>query len=138
MKMLVAEDDFISQLLMKEYLNPYGTVHVAVSGREAVTRASDALVAGEPFDLICLDIMMPDMDGQQALRAIRGAETTLAASPGWRSKIVMTTALAEQDQIIEAFQSQCDGYLVKPFDRSSVAATLSQIGINPPVPAPAR
>jgi two-component system, chemotaxis family, chemotaxis protein CheY len=130
MKMLVAEDDFVSQLLMKEYLRDYGAVQLVVTGTEAVALASAALAAGEPFDLICLDVMMPEMDGQQALREIRAAEATSAASHGKRSKIVMTTALAEHKDIVQAFQSQCDGYLVKPFDRASVVATLAEIGIN--------
>ena len=135
MKILVAEDDFVSQLLMKEYLHDYGSVHLAVTGREAATLASAALAAGEPFDLICLDVMMPEMDGQQALQEIRAAEATITGRPGKRSKIVMTTALAERKAMIQAFQSQCDGYLVKPYDRVSVAATLAEIGISLPVPA---
>jgi two-component system chemotaxis response regulator CheY len=138
MKILVAEDDFVSRLLMKEYLHDYGSVHLAVTGREAVTLASAALAAGEPFDLICLDIMMPEMDGQQALQEIRATEATIAGGQGKRSKIVMTTALAERKAMLQAFQSQCDGYLVKPFDRASVAATLAEIGISLPVPALAR
>jgi two-component system chemotaxis response regulator CheY len=101
-----------------------------------VTLAKTALAAGAPFDLICLDIMMPDMDGQEALRAIRQAEATMTPSPAQRSKIVMTTALAEHDQIVQAFQAQCDGYLVKPFDRSSVVATLAEIGIKLAATAP--
>lgn len=138
MKILVAEDDFVSQFLMKEYLHDYGTVQLAVTGKEAVDLATAALDAGEPFDLISLDIMMPEMDGQQALQEIRDAESTSAASQGKRSKIVMTTALAEQDQMLQAFRSQCDGYLVKPFDRSGVVATLAEIGINLPAREPVR
>jgi two-component system chemotaxis response regulator CheY len=138
MKILVAEDDFVSQLLMKEYLRDYGSVNLAVTGREAVALASAALAAGEPFDLICLDVMMPEMDGQQALREIRAAEATITESHCKRSKIVMTTALTERSAILQAFQSQCDGYLVKPFDRASVVATLAEIGISLPVPALAR
>jgi two-component system chemotaxis response regulator CheY len=93
-----------------------------------VTLATAAIAAGAPFDLICLDVMMPEMDGQEALREIRCAEAS--AGNGKRSKIVMTTALAEQAHIVRAFQSQCDGYLVKPFDRASMVATLGEIGIH--------
>lgn len=132
MKMLVAEDDFVSQLLMTAFLRDYGSVQLALTGKEAVTLAVGALARGEPFDLICLDIMMPEMDGQQALKQIRAAEASHSAEGGARAKILMTTALAEQSAILQAFQSQCDGYLVKPFDRASVQATLAEIGIHPP------
>jgi two-component system chemotaxis response regulator CheY len=138
MKLLVVEDDFVSQLLMKEYLHAYGTVHLAVTGKEAVVLASAALAAGDPFDLICLDVMMPEMDGHQALQEIRVAEASFAAGRTKPSKIVMTTALAEHKDIVRAFQSHCDGYLVKPFDRASVVATLAEIGIKLPGPAQAR
>jgi two-component system chemotaxis response regulator CheY len=138
MKLLVVEDDFVSQLLMKEYLHDYGVVQLAVTGKEAVALANAALAAGEPFDLICLDIMMPEMDGHQALREIRAAEAALAVRHDKRSKIVMTTALAEHRDIVQAFESQCDGYLVKPFARASVVATLAEIGIKLPAPTQAR
>lgn len=138
MKVLIAEDDFVSQLLMKEYLDGYGEVSLAVTGKEALTLASAALAAGEPYDLICLDIMMPEMDGQQALREIRAAEASSAAGRSRPAKIVMTTALAERKDIVQAFGSRCDGYLVKPFDRASVVATLAEIGIKVPVPTSGR
>lgn len=136
MKILIAEDDFVCQLLMKEYLHDLGSVHLAVTGKEAVTAATAALAAGEPYDLICLDIMMPEMDGQQALQEIRAAEVATAPSNGMRSKIVMTTALVERKSIVQAFESQCDGYLMKPFDRANVLGTLAQIGFNVPVSKP--
>lgn len=138
MKILIAEDDFICQLLMKEYLQDLGTVEVASTGLAALEAATTALGAGAPYDLVCLDVMMPGMDGQQVLRAIREAEITIAAGGGHRSKIVMTTALADSQVIVQAFQSQCDGYLVKPFDRANVLATLVQVGIELPAAGGAR
>jgi two-component system, chemotaxis family, chemotaxis protein CheY len=138
MRILVAEDDFVSQLLMKEYLQDYGAVELAVTGKEAVSLATAAAAAGEAFDLICLDVMMPEMDGQDALRAIRAAEEALGSGIQKRSKIVMMTALAEQQHIVRSFQAQCDGYLVKPFDRLAFVATLADVGIHPPSPTATR
>lgn len=133
MKILVAEDDFVCQLLMREYLHGVGTPEIVSTGRMALDAATAALASGQPYDLICLDVMMPEMDGQAVLRAIREAEAAQAAGAG-RAKILMTTALADQQMIVQAFQAQCDGYLVKPFDRANVLATLAQLGLVPSAP----
>ena len=74
MKTLIVDDDFTNRLLLQELLRPHGQSHVAVNGREAVDAVGVALEAKEPYDLICLDIMMPEMDGQEALGKIRALE----------------------------------------------------------------
>ena len=74
MKTLIVEDDFTSRLLMQELLKGFGMVKVAVDGQEGVEAVRLALKNGEPFNLICLDIMMPELDGQQTLRVIREME----------------------------------------------------------------
>ena len=63
MKALVVEDDFTSRLIMQEMLLGYGSVHIAVNGREALDAFMVAFEKGAPYDLICLDIMMPELDG---------------------------------------------------------------------------
>jgi two-component system chemotaxis response regulator CheY len=135
MKILVAEDDFVCQLLMREFLQALGALDIVFNGRMALEAATAALASDQPYDLICLDIMMPEMDGQAVLRAIRQAEAAHAAGAR-RAKIIMTTALADQQMIVQAFQAQCDGYLVKPFDRANVLDTLAQLGLVPPAPTP--
>ena len=124
MKMLIAEDDFASRLLLQEYLKIYGTSHVAVNGKEAVMAVSLALEKNEPYDLICLDIMMPEMDGHQALREIRSLEQANGITR--RSKIIMTTALVDQRSVMDAIREKCDYFLVKPIRK---AALLDQLRV---------
>ena len=116
MKALIVEDDFTSRVLLVEILKRYGTTHVAVNGREAVDAVRAALDAGTPYDLVCLDIMMPEMDGQEALRQIRGLEVAMGIGPQERSKVIMTTALADKENVLEAIRGQCDFFLVKPVE----------------------
>ena len=70
MRILLAEDNFVTRKLMVAILSQYGECDVAVDGMEAVDAFLMALEDGKPYDLICLDIMMPVMDGFQALVGI--------------------------------------------------------------------
>lgn len=129
MKTLIVEDDFTSRLLLQGILKPHGTAQIAVTGREAVDAVKAALDAGEPYDLICRDIMMPEMDGFEALKKIRGLEEARAIFPPRTVKIFMTTALDELRNVIEAFRGLCDAYLVKPVDKAKMFDLLSEHGL---------
>jgi two-component system chemotaxis response regulator CheY len=125
MKTLIAEDDFTSRLLLQELLKNYGPCHVAVNGKEAVEAVRIALEADEPYDLICLDIMMPEMDGQAALRSIRTQEEALGiTSSRGGAKIVMVTALEDIKNAMAAYSGLCDAYLTKPIQKDSLLAEL--------------
>ena len=92
MKILIVDDDFASRLLLQAVLSRYGECHIAVNGREAV-EAFRAAQENVGYDLICLDIMMPDVDGQTALKEIRALEEARGISSSAGAKIIMTTAL---------------------------------------------
>jgi two-component system chemotaxis response regulator CheY len=124
MKTLIVEDDFTSRLLLQEILKPYGPSHVAVNGREAVEAVRLALEANEPYDLICLDIMMPEMDGQAALKDIRAQEKARGILSSDGAKIVMTTALGDIRNVSAAYNSLCDGYLTKPIQKAKLLEEL--------------
>ena len=64
MRILIVEDDFICRRLVHDILAPYGDCDVAMNGKEGMKAFKMALNAGKPYNLICLDIMMPEMDGQ--------------------------------------------------------------------------
>ena len=74
MRTLIVEDDFTSRLLMQAILAPCGECHIAVNGREAIQAFRLARAQGRPYDLVCLDIMMPEMDGHAVLKVLRAAE----------------------------------------------------------------
>ena len=124
MRILIVEDDFTNRLILQEVLKDYGAVHVAVNGVEAVEAMRQALVTGEHYGLICMDIMMPEMDGQTALRQIRETERKAGITGRDRVKIVMTTALGDADNVTKAIRDQCDGYLVKPLNKAVILEHL--------------
>jgi two-component system, chemotaxis family, chemotaxis protein CheY len=127
MKILIVEDEMTSRLLLRKMLEPYGDCDVAVNGREAVEVVCNALDAGKAYDLVCLDIMMPEMDGQAALTSIREHEAKIGCLPSRASKIVMTTALNDIESVTRAYSELCDGYLVKPLRRDKLVALLAEL-----------
>ena len=129
MKALIAEDDFTSRLLLQKFLSPFGEVHVAVNGAEALEAFREAKKNGDPYGLVCLDIMMPEMDGQEVLKEIRGLEEAAGVSLGQGTKVIMTTALKDRVNVMTAFREQCDAYLAKPIDRQKLVGCLKDFGL---------
>jgi two-component system, chemotaxis family, chemotaxis protein CheY len=126
---LVVEDDLTSRLLLRKMLEPYGRCDVAVNGNEAVESFREAHDTGEPYTLICLDIMMPEMDGQAALKAIRAQERARALVPGQIAKIIMTTAVHDRESVNNAYRALCDGYMVKPIRRDKLVDLLLELDL---------
>ena len=130
MKILIAEDDFTSRVLLQKMLSPYGQCHIAEDGREALEAFSTALAQGSPFNLICLDYLMPEMDGQEVLKEIRSAEEAQGISIADRVKIIVTTGLMDEDNAFASLHELCDAYLDKPVDRAGLDEILKQFGVS--------
>jgi two-component system, chemotaxis family, chemotaxis protein CheY len=131
MKTLIVEDNFLNRMLLQEYLKGYGECHIAVNGKEAIEAVRTALESGTPYDLICLDIMMPEMDGQQALKAIRALEESWMIIHSRNSIIIMTTALKDLKNVTEAYNNFCDGYLTKPIRKDVFLEDLRRLKLIP-------
>jgi two-component system chemotaxis response regulator CheY len=127
MRTLIVEDDFTSRLLLQSFLSQYGECHVAVNGKEAVAAFRAAQESGQPYDLICMDIMMPEMDGQTAVREIRAVEEAGGTLSTDGVKIIMTTALDDVQNVVESFQALCDAYLFKPIDREMLLGRIREL-----------
>lgn len=125
--MLIAEDDSTSRLLLKKMLEPFGTCDVASNGKEALEAFRTAARQGQKYALVCLDIMMPEMDGQATLKAMRALEQEAGCLPSQAAKIVMTTALRDIENVTVAYRELCDGYLVKPIQRDKLVALMKEL-----------
>jgi two-component system, chemotaxis family, chemotaxis protein CheY len=120
LRMLLVEDDFSSRLLLQTFLSRYGECHIAVNGREAVEAVRSGFEGGQRYDLICMDIMMPEMDGREAVKQVRAMEEARGLSSTTCTKIIMTTAVSDQKEVIRCFRELCDAYLIKPIDLSKL------------------
>jgi two-component system chemotaxis response regulator CheY len=116
LRMLLVEDDFASRLLLQTFLSRYGECHIAVNGREAVEACRAAWDLGQKYDLICMDIMMPEMDGCEAVRQVRALEDAHGVLSTSGAKIIMTTTVHDVKEVIRCFKELCDAYLMKPID----------------------
>ena len=130
LKILIVEDEFISRTLLIEMMAPYGVCHVAVDGREAMDVLRRSFNHDERYDLVCLDIMMPEMDGQEVLSEIRALERQLGFTGRQATKVMMTTMLTDSQNIMKAFtEGHCEAYLTKPIDRLKLIATLRDLNL---------
>ena len=116
MKILLAEDDFVTRKFMRNFLSKYGECDVTVDGMEAVDAFMMAMEDDEPYDLVCLDVMMPVMDGYQALVGIRNIEKERNIPEEKMVKVIMTTALNDEKNVKMAFDLGCTIYSGKPID----------------------
>jgi two-component system chemotaxis response regulator CheY len=131
MKTLIVDDEFTSSLLLQQRLKPYGECHIAVNGREAVDAFRKALDEGTPYDLICMDIMMPEMDGQAALKEIRRMEEARGIISIHGVKVIMATSMDDSRDVLDAFKSLCDGYIIKPVDKTKLLDYIRAFGLIP-------
>ncbi|MGD0437580.1 MAG: response regulator [Bryobacteraceae bacterium] len=131
LRILLVEDDFASRLLLQTFLSRYGECHIAVNGREAVDAFRTALEHGERYDLICMDIMMPEMNGREAVRQVRELEETFGILSTSGAKIIMTTAVDEVKEVIRCFKELCDAYLVKPIDLNQLVGHMRSFRLVP-------
>jgi two-component system chemotaxis response regulator CheY len=95
-----------------------------VNGKEAVEAVRLALEQGQKYDLICMDIMMPEMDGREAVRQVRVLEESRGILSSSGAKIIMTTAVEDIKEVIQCFQELCDAYLMKPIDLGQLLSLM--------------
>ena len=129
MKILLAEDDFVTRKFMTSFLSKYGECDVTVDGMEAVDAFMMAMEDDEPYDLVCLDIMMPVMDGYQALLGIRNIEKERGIPEADAVKVIMTTALNDERNVKKAFELGCTIYSGKPIDQERFEQALKKLGL---------
>ena len=129
MQVLIVEDNPTNQQIMLKMLSHLAECRTASDGREGVRAFEEALARNNPYDLVCLDIMMPEMDGHEVLAEIRQCEKENQIPPDRSVKIIMTTAVHSQSSIDEARQSGSDGYLIKPIRKIILYEELERLGL---------
>jgi two-component system chemotaxis response regulator CheY len=128
-KTLIVDDQFPVRNVIFRILQPYMQCTMAREGQEALDYFKKAFDKNKPYDLICLDIMMPILDGQSVLEEIRMYEDLHSIAEENRTKIIMISALRDRDDVAKALQAHCDAYIIKPFDKEKLLATIMSLDI---------
>ena len=128
MRALIVEDEFLSRKVLRSFLSTIFEVDIVVNGKEAVDAFELAHEEGRPYDLLLMDIMMPEIDGIEALRRIRELERgRKVTSP---AKVIMTTALDDPKTVIRSFHDgEASAYIVKPVDKEKLFLELERLNL---------
>lgn len=128
MRALIVEDEFLSRKVLRSFLMTLFEVDIVVNGREAVEAFKLAHTENQPYDLILMDIMMPEVDGIEALHKIRTIETEENLKP--KAKVIMTTALDDPQTVIKSFyEGEASAYIVKPVAKDKLYEELTKLGL---------
>jgi two-component system chemotaxis response regulator CheY len=126
-RILIADDVEMNRLMLETMLGDLGEVDMVENGAEALAAAEEALAGEDPFNLICLDVQMPVMDGLEALHAIRSAEARHGAG---RSTIFMVTASSDPEHMLQALENEgCDDFIVKPVMKKTLTTLVQKHGL---------
>jgi two-component system chemotaxis response regulator CheY len=130
LKILIVEDDFISRRILQAILTPYGDCDMAKDGEEAIQAFYLGWEEQDPYGLICMDVMMPEMDGQEALQKIRDMEKEMGIIGSQEVKVIMVTALDDLKNVIKAFhKGGATSYIVKPISKKNLTGEMKKLGL---------
>jgi len=128
MRVLVVEDDPSIRDMLEKFLSPSARCDLAEDGYAGIIAFEQALDRGEPYDLVCLDLVMPNMDGWEALRRIRAIEQNRARIPFVRV-LILTARDSSQNMRRFLASSTSEGFLLKPFRKSELFDAIKSLGL---------
>jgi len=129
MRVLIAEDDMASRKFLARFLSKYGECDITVDGMEAVEAFMVSFDIGKPYDLICLDIMMPKLDGIKVLKTIREIEKQKGIHEDNQVKVIMTSAINELDIVNNSFDTGSEAYATKPINTEKFEEVMRKLDL---------
>lgn len=132
LRCLIMEDDELSRELLALQMEPYATCDLVADGRAGVEKFMAAMQSEEPYHLILLDIVMPEMDGMEAAKAIRSYEGQQGITSDNGVPIVVLSSLNTPQDVIQAYvAAQSAAHLVKPVQPEKLLKTLHKLALIP-------
>lgn len=130
MRVLIVDDDFYSRSFLEYILHPYAACDVAENGEEAVMAFQRALKEKKPYELVCMDLRMPEIDGATAMREIRDMERDFGVDDARRARIIITSVLEDAEDTHNAmFLGDATAFLQKPIEEKALLAELRRLGL---------
>jgi len=124
MKTLIVDDCALSRQLLIISIEEHSDIDVAANGKDAIVLVKQAIEKKENYNLICMDLTMPVMDGHETMQAVRAMESEAGIA---RSKVFMITASSSPDDMVKAItEGECDDYVMKPVMRKAIRKLLKK------------
>ena len=129
MRILIVEDDYDTRLLLESLVEHMGQTDSVINGTQAVRTFQLGHTNDSPYDLVLLDIMLPEMNGREVLRQIRRLEDNMELSRADRVNVIMVSALDDANNVMGAFQEGCEAYITKPFRKEQLIQEIKKLGL---------
>jgi two-component system chemotaxis response regulator CheY len=129
MKILIVDDEMVSRRKMEIIMKEYGDCRAVENGNAAIRAFSEAVESGSLYDLVTLDVSLPDMDGTTVLKVIRDLEKGNAIPAEERVKVLMVTSHGDQETVISSISAGCDDYIKKPFTLERIFQKLEKFDL---------
>ncbi len=131
MNILIADDDLVSRIKMQTIVESFAQSTAVDGGEKAIEYFRKTLTSGAlSYDLILLDIEMPDISGTEALWEIRNLENTHNVPKEKRTKVMMVSSHSDTDNVTSSITAGCDSYIVKPFTMDSLVKKMKGLGFK--------
>ena len=129
MRILVVDDDGPNRKLLTDIASKMGDCEGAEGGQEALSAFKKAWEDWRPFNLIFLDVLMPDLDGREVLLKIREIEKEKKVSEQHQVRVIMVTGVSEEETVMDCLRNGCDEFIVKPIDILLVLEKMKKLGM---------
>jgi len=129
MKILLAEDDRLSRNFLERFMKDYGHCDSAADGMGAIDHVLESMKMHETYGLLCLDLMLPKVDGLKVLEVVRRLEEQYRVPAAERMKVIIMSAIADVNVIDQAFKLGCDAYASKPIDTEKIQKVMADLGL---------
>jgi len=130
-RFLIVDDDEMGRLMLQDFLSEFAPCDCAENGKEGLAFFEKALAGGDPYDLLCVDLIMPEMNGLALIRKIRDIEKMHPVFSDIRTKIfVISASDSPWDKADLLLDNLCDDFITKPFNRTSLKENLYNNLVN--------
>ena len=129
MKSLVVEHEFTARAVLSRILSRYGPCDIAVDGTEAIEAARRAYEKAEPYDLVTLDLSLPEFEGANALEQIHRAEKEAGISFLQGTRVLAITAVEDARTVAALYKAGCEAYLLEPVNEIAIVEKLSEMSL---------
>ena len=128
MRFLIVDDDAPNRKLLTDIVSKLGECEAVAGGPEALSAFKKGWEDWRPFNLVFLDVLMPEMDGREVLLKIREIEKDKKISEQHQARIIMVTGASEEGTVMDCLRNGCDEFIVKPIDIELVFEKIKKLG----------